>query len=109
MALSAGVDAEFDVPFRTDHILVTRHGTVFGHRRSGLGVELRVPDVIDSVTFEARWPRCSVEYDLSGPNPVGLGSEGWCLPAVVPNDDGLLLPQPVHVTGRFVTGRVDRV
>src|SRR5262245_12872029 len=109
MALSAGVDSELDVPFGTDHILVTWHRAVFGHRRPCLRVELRVPDVINAVTFKARRPRCRVEHDLAGPNPLGLCSEWRGVPAGVPNDDGLLLLHPVHLTGRFGTGRVDGV
>src|SRR5262252_3453569 len=109
MAGRARVDTELDRALGSDHILVSGHGPVFGHGRSGLEVELRVPDVIDSVTLKTRCPCCGIEHELAGPNPVGLCSECWSVPEVVPHHDRLLLLQPIDVTGRFVTGGVDRV
>src|SRR4030095_7664260 len=54
-------------------------------------------------------PRWSIEHDLSGANPVGLSSQRRRVPVVIPEDDGLLVFQPLQVTRRLTTGRVRRI
>ena len=51
----------------------------------------------------------SVEDELSRLNEVGFGFEFGFVGGVVPEDDGVLLPKPLHVAGGLTTWGVDGV
>jgi hypothetical protein len=50
-----------------------------------------------------------IEDDLSGSDPVFFSLQWGLVVSVVPNDNWLLLLQPLQVARRFVTRRIDLV